>query len=94
MTAGTLKSISDKYCPRFGQTAVEMKFITEAQLKEALCCQVEEELSGRGRRLLGAILFGKEWMTGDQIEQVMNALLKSMRQEEARSHAATRSAQP
>lgn len=81
MTAGTLQGISDKYCPRFGQMAVEMKFITEAQLKEALCCQIEEELAGKGRRLLGAILFGKEWMTGDQIEQVMNALLKKMRKE-------------
>ncbi|MBI5658113.1 MAG: hypothetical protein HZC43_00860 [Nitrosomonadales bacterium] len=94
MTTGSLKSISDKYCPRFGQTAVEMKFITEAQLKEALCCQIEEELSGQGRRLVGAILFGREWMTGDQIEQVMNALLKRMRREEERSPAVPQSAQP
>lgn len=82
MPANALKEVSDKYCPRFGQVAVEMKFITDAQLKEALCCQIEEELSGQGRRLLGAILFGKEWMTGEQIEQVMNVLLKRMRQED------------
>ena len=76
-----LKIISDKYCPRFGQTAVEMGFITEAQLKEALCSQIEENLSNQEHRLLGAILFDKEWLTSDQVEKVMNALLKKMRQE-------------
>ena len=76
-----LKIISDKYCPRFGQTAVEMGFITEAQLKEALCSQIEENLSNQEHRLLGAILFDKEWLTSDQVEKVMNALLKIMRQE-------------
>jgi hypothetical protein len=81
MPEGTLKTISDKYCPRFGQVAVEMKFISEAQLKEALCRQVDDELSGKGRRLLGAILYDKEWMTSEQIEQVMNVLMKKMRQE-------------
>lgn len=82
MTNGTENSISDKYCPRFGQLAVEMKFITPDQLKEALCYQIEEELAGKKRRLLGAILYSKDWMTSDQIEQVMNALLKQMRQED------------
>ncbi len=77
-----LKLISKKYCPRFGQTAVEMGFISEARLKEALCCQIEEELSGRGHRLLGTVLFDKEWMTSDQIEKVMTAMLKAIRSEE------------
>lgn len=86
MPSNILKTISGKYCLRFGQIAVNMKFITEAQLKEALCCQIEEELSGHGHRLLGAILFGKGWMTSDQIEQVMNALLKKMRQEQTGSN--------
>lgn len=81
MTANNQNNISDKYCPRFGQLAVEMKFITAAQLKEALCCQIEEELSGQKRRLLGAILYSKDWMTSDQIEQVMNMLLRQMRKE-------------
>lgn len=83
MSTGTLKNISHKYCPRFGQIAVEMGFITEAQLKEALCCQIDEELSGQGHRLLGAVLFSKKWMTGDQIEQVLNTLLKRMRLDDA-----------
>ena len=76
-----LKIISDKYCPRFGQTAVEMGFITEGQLKEALCSQIEGNLFNHEHRLLGAILFDKEWMTSDQVEKVMNVLLKTMRQE-------------
>ena len=76
-----LKIISDKYCPRFGQTAVEMGFITEGQLKEALCRQIEENLSNQEHRLLGTILFDKEWLTSDQVEKVMNVLLKTMRQE-------------
>lgn len=62
-----------------------MGFITEAQLKEAVCCQIEEELSGRGHRLLGTVLFGKEWMTSAQIELVMNTLLKRMRLEDGQS---------
>ena len=76
-----LKIISDKYCPRFGQTAVEMGFINEAQLKEALCSQIEGDLINKEHRLLGAILFDKEWLTSDQVEKVMNVLLKTMRQE-------------
>ena len=83
MSTDTLKDISHKYCPRFGQVAVEMGFISEEQLKEALCCQIEENLSGQGHRLLGVILFGKEWMTSVQIEHVLNTLLKRMRLEEA-----------
>lgn len=82
MTTDILKIISDKYCARFGQTAVEMGFITEVQLKEALYCQVDENLSSKEHRLLGAILFDKEWMTSDQVEEVMNTLLKRMRLEE------------
>ena len=76
-----LKIISDKYCPRFGQTAVEMGYITQAQLKEALCHQIEENLSNQEHRLLGTILFDREWLTSDQIEKVMNMLLQEMRQE-------------
>ncbi|OFZ66895.1 MAG: hypothetical protein A2V79_00210 [Betaproteobacteria bacterium RBG_16_56_24] len=82
MSSDVLKVISNKYCPRFGQTAVEMGYITEEQLKKALCFQIEENLSGQQHRLLGTILFDKDWMTSDQIENVMNTLLKRIRQEE------------
>ena len=75
------KEISQKYCPRFGQTAVESGFISGTQLAEALTCQVQQELLGKGHRLLGQILFEKEWMSADQIDQVLTQLLKRMREE-------------
>lgn len=88
MSSNVQESISAKYCLRFGQTAVEMGFITESQLKEALCCQIEENLSDQGHRLLGTILFDMDWMTAVQIEKVVNALLKSMREEEGKQGSA------
>ena len=83
MLTNILKNISGKYGRRFGQTAVEMEFITEARLEEALQCQAEEDHSGQAHRLLGTILFDKGWMTSDQIEKTLNTLLKNMRLEEA-----------
>ncbi|MBI5908342.1 MAG: hypothetical protein HY848_00055 [Betaproteobacteria bacterium] len=82
MTDDVRKKISQKYCPRFGQIAVEFGFINEAQLAEALARQVHQELDGQGHRLLGEILFEKEWMSAPQIDQVMTALFKHMREEE------------
>lgn len=83
VSAEIQKNISGKYEKRFGQTAVAMGFISEERLKEALRRQAEEDRSGQVHRLLGAILFDMEWMTSDQIEQVMNTILKNMRMEEA-----------
>jgi len=80
MATNTLKTISDKYCPRFGQTAVEMGFITESQLKEALCLQVDGNLARQRHRLLGTILFDKGWMNSDQVEKVMNSLSATIRE--------------
>ena len=77
------KAISGKYEHRFGQTAVGLGFISEARLREALQCQADEDRSNQPHRLLGTILFDKEWMTGDQIEKVLNTLLKNMRVEES-----------
>ena len=82
MTTNSLKDISRRYCPRFGQLAVEMGFITESQLKEALASQIHDEISGHGHRLLGAILFDNDWMSGAQIDQVLNVLAENMRNEE------------
>lgn len=74
------REISQKYGPRFGQIAVESGFITEGQLAEALACQVHEELTGRGHRLLGTILFEKEWMSAAQIDLVLTLLCRGARQ--------------
>ena len=80
MSAEILKKISGKYEHHFGQTALAMGFISEAQLEEALHCQAEEDHTGQRHRLLGAILFEKDWMSGDQIDLVLNSLLKGMRE--------------
>lgn len=76
MLTGTRKRISEKYCPRYGQIAVEKGFITTDQLKDALSIQVDDNISGEEHRLLGTILFDKDWMSSDQIETVLNLLLK------------------
>jgi hypothetical protein len=75
------KEISQKYCPRFGQLAVELGFINETQLTEALARQVHEELSGEAHRLIGAILLEFKFMSASQIDMVMTELFKRMRLE-------------
>ncbi len=86
MTDDLRKELSRKYGSRFGQLAVQFGFITEAQLIEALACQVREELHGNGHRLLGEILFQTEVMSASQVEQVMTELFRRMRQEQNRRH--------
>ena len=63
------------YCRRFGQVAVERGFITPERLKEALGEQVDDDLANRRHRLLGEILFERNWMTVDQIESVLDDAL-------------------
>lgn len=53
MTDDLRKKISQKYCPRFGQIAVESGFIDEAQRTTALALPVHQEFDGQGHRLLG-----------------------------------------
>jgi hypothetical protein len=90
MTEDIRKELSKKYCPRFGQLAVQFGFITEAQLVEALACQVRDDLNGSGHRLLGEILFDIEAMSAKQIDQVMTELFQRMRQEQnAKGSSAT-----
>ncbi|AYH43288.1 hypothetical protein [Azoarcus sp. DN11] len=80
------KSLSEKYGPRFGQIAVELGFLTESQLTEALACQVRGELSGNGHRLLGAILFDMDILSAPQIDAVMTELFRRLRSEQATLH--------
>lgn len=81
MTTNTLKNLSNKFCPRFGQLAVDMGYITEEQLKDALCLQVHENISGNKHRMLGTILFEKGWLSSDQVDTVMNSLMETIRKE-------------
>lgn len=64
-----------EYCKRFGQIAVERGYITPEQLKEALSEQVDNDLAGKPHRVLGDILFEKEWMTARQVESVLDETL-------------------
>ena len=68
------KSISQKYCDRFGIIAVIKGFINADQLKEAFTEQADDNLSGRPHRLIGRIFFDKGWMTDKQIDVVLNEL--------------------
>ena len=77
----TEKKITSKYYMRFGQVAVEKGYVSEGRLKEALCQQVDDNLAGREHRLLGAIMFQNNWMTSEQIEDVLNVVLKKIRAE-------------
>jgi hypothetical protein len=84
MTNDLRKEISDKYCPRFGQLAVEFGFITETQLTEALARQVHEDLNGKAHRLVGEILLESRLMSASQIEDVMTKMFQRMRKEQQR----------
>jgi hypothetical protein len=76
METSVLRELSKKYCPRFGKIAVDMKFVTTEQLKEALAEQAEDSLSKKPHRLLGNIFFKNGWMTGEQIDTALNKLSK------------------
>jgi len=51
--------LSQKYIPRFTQIAVEKKFVTSDQIKQALLEQIDDNLAQKNHRQLGRILMGK-----------------------------------
>jgi hypothetical protein len=59
---------------RFGTIAVEKGYITVDQLMDALDIQVRENLSGKGHRLIGKILYDLGFLTIDQIQRVLAAM--------------------
>jgi len=70
------KELSKEYCPRFGKIAVDLGFVTEDQLREAMTEQINDDLANKPHRNLGTIFFEKGLMTYQQIEQVLNKLFK------------------
>lgn len=74
----SMNSLS-KYWRLFGQIAVEMKFINAVQLSDALNIQCAEELYAQAPRVLATILFDKEWMSSEQIDQVLDTVLEKIR---------------
>jgi len=73
------KELSEKYCPRFAQVAVEKGFVTSEQAKKALSEQMDDNLSNKPHRLIGKIFLDKGWLTPLQIEIVLNDLFKKTR---------------
>jgi len=68
------RELSEKYCPRFAQVAVEKGFLTSEQAKKALSEQMDDNLSNKPHRLIGKIFLDKGWLTPLQIEIVLNDL--------------------
>ena len=56
---------------RFGKLAVRKGYITVAQLKEALCEQVDDDVANRPHCVLGEILHERKVMTLKQVESVL-----------------------
>ncbi|RJR17140.1 MAG: hypothetical protein C4581_08510 [Nitrospiraceae bacterium] len=76
MTNEIDKELSQKYCPRFGQIAVEKGYVTSEQVKEAVSEQIDDNIAGRPHRLIGRIFLDNGIMTPQQIEIVLNELFK------------------
>lgn len=51
----------------FGVTAIKKGFITKDQLLEALGIQIEDELKGMELRLIGTILYSRNYLTVEKI---------------------------
>ena len=85
MSTTTEKKISTKYSVRFGQIAVEMGFLSEARLKQALCLQVDDDLAGKKHRLIGTIMFENDWMSYEHIETALKVVMKKIRDESENS---------
>ncbi len=75
-------NLSREYRPQFGQIAVNLGFVTEKQLKEALVEQVEDDLSNKPHRFIGRILFEHDWITRKEIDIILYELYKFFEEEE------------
>ena len=66
----------EHYERRFGVIAIEKGFITPDDLIKALMVQVHEEIEYETHRQTGEILFDQGIMSGNQIEEVVKAVLQ------------------
>ncbi len=60
----------DEYSFQFCRIAVDMSFVTEKQLTEALAEQAKDDLSNNPHRFIGRMLFEDGWITNKQINFV------------------------
>ncbi len=61
----------------FGTIALEMGFITEEQLEEAAKVQMDQDADGLEHRLIGSILYSLDYMTIQQVNEVIESSKKS-----------------
>ncbi len=80
MRDGAEKVGPRKFCPRFGMLAVEMGFVTVAQVREGMAEQVDDDFAKRPHRLLGTILVDRGWMTSREVEMVLEKLFTLQQQ--------------
>lgn len=73
------KNILRRHCSSFGELALEKGVVDAVQLSVALKIQRAEEALGQEARLLATIFFDKGWMTSDQVDELLNAVLKARR---------------
>lgn len=71
------RELSAKYCPRFGQIAVEKMFVTAEQVKKAVSEQIDDDMANKPHRMIGRIFLDNELMTPQQIDSVLNELFKA-----------------
>ena len=66
--------LEPKFEQRFGEVAVEKRFITFNQLLEAMTIQVKEDAGSGVHRLLGEILIDIGFMSASQVNGVLNEM--------------------
>ncbi len=59
---------------QFGIIAIEKGFITAENLIDALRIQVKEDVQYKTHRLIGEILMDENYITADQIQEVLNSI--------------------
>lgn len=64
----------EHYEKQFGIIAIEKGFISSEELIEALKIQVKEDIEYSTHRLIGEILLDKNFLTAQQIQEVLNTL--------------------
>ncbi|MEW6666526.1 MAG: hypothetical protein AB1512_15050 [Thermodesulfobacteriota bacterium] len=74
MTTGGIPERTREWCFRFGNIAVKRGFVTKEQVKQALLEQIDDDLNDRPHRLIGEILFVKDWITWEQMDVVLKEL--------------------
>jgi hypothetical protein len=72
------RELERRYAYSFGQIAISMGFVNEAQVKKALAEQIVNDPFTRfsPHKLIGEILFENGWMTLKQIEKVLEEILE------------------